>query len=451
MPSREAIDHINKLLGVKLFKTQQAVVYDTHPIIQVKGGWRAGKSFCAADFLITRYWLGERFAIIGADYELCREEFRYLLEFGSKLGIVKDSHFPSRDQCILALSRGGGVKPCIIETKSAKYPERIAAVPYDGALLVEAAQLPFDIFEITQGRLSEKDGWMLMGGTLESEADWYVDKSREYEIPGNVDRGVTYSLAAWENTGAFEGSWDDPRLVRQRELLGLVKFMERYGGVIRPLKGLVLSEFKSTMHTGNYPYNPELPVYIWVDPGRHPSAYACLFVQILNDEVYIFDEIYVQFYNTPQVIQMVLAKPFYSKIVGGAIDISAKQKGEEKKVIWEVWKEDAKLSLDMNKIHVKSGIERISPFFVPHPIHGSVRIHIDKKCVGLISELGGCKSPFAGEGRGAWKKKMDRMGNVQSDEPSERNCDACKALIYGIVAHFGLGPKRKQSSMDYLT
>lgn len=366
------------------------------------------------------------------------------------MGILKDIHFPARDQCTMMLSRGKGVKPTLIETKSAKYPERIASVPYDGMLLVEAAQMPYIIFENSLGRVAQTDGWILMSGTLESESDWYVEKSREYLVSDNADGGATYSLPSWENLTEFPGGFKDPKLQRFYNILGHDKFMERFGGQIRPLKGLVLPEFKYTRHVGKFDYRPGVDVQVWVDPGYYPSAYAVLFVQVIQDEVFIFDEIYVQNVDTPEIITMVAQKPYYRAIVGGAIDIYAKQR-VEKTVIWEQWKDNAqlRLKLDMNKVKVSEGVTRARQFFTPHPLHGTVKIHIDEKCVGLISELGGCKSPFADEGRGAWKKKMDRNGNVLSDEPSKSNCDSSKALIYGLVSQFGLAARKVKSTVSY--
>jgi len=417
MPSKETIDRIIKGIGLELFPEQLEILNDPHRVIQIKGGWRASKSTVSALYLLTRYWLGDYYAIIGADYELCRPEFGYLVEWGYKLGIVRECHFPSKDQCMLKLSRGEGASPAIIETKSAKYPERIAGKAYDGALLVEAAQMSSEIFDITQGRLVERDGWMVMSGTLEVLGDWYVDKAREYALPDNADGGVSYSLPSWANKRIFPGGRNDPKLLQQEASLGKDDFLMRYAGeIVRP-------------------------VYIGVDPGYYPSAYAVMFVQYVNDEVYVIDEVYQQDLITEQILTIVEHKPFYDKIEDGAIDRAAKQRGE--KPVHKQWLKTTGLNLHTTYFQdVTEGVDRLKSFFIPDPVHGNVRIHINRTCKGLISELGGCKSPFADEGRGSWRLKP-------SGKPSEKNCDAIKALIYEVVRMYGLAPRRRGAAVSY--
>lgn len=445
MPSKETIDTINKLLGVELSPEQSPIVYDNHPIILVTGGWQSGKSFVAADYLFTRHYLGSYFGIVGADYDLCRQLFSYVREFGEKARLVKDCHFPARDQCSLTLSRGTDNPPCVIETKSAKYAEKIASKPYDGIIMEEAAQQPEDIFVNAQGRLITKGGWLLMVGTLEADKDWYVDKALEYAVPGNNDNGVRYVLPTWANRKVFPGGRQDPKIVYREKTLGPEKFMQKCGGELISPKNLVLPEFAIRLHVGNFPYNPDWPIFLAVDPGYSPSSYAVLFIQFHDDEVFIVDEIYQQRLVNEQIIQMVTTKPFFQKITDGVIDISAKKKDHEAKdSTWETWRKLSGLTLDFKRIEdVSVGVDRIRPFFLPHPVYNSPRIHIDKSCKGLISELGGCKSPFAEEGRGSWRTRP-------SGKPEDNNCDAAKALIYAIVSHYGLAAKRRASAVSYL-
>lgn len=442
MPGPETINLILKKIEFEAYPEQIEILNDSHRIIQIKGGWRASKSTLAALYLISRYWLGKRFAIIGADYELCRPEFGYLVNWAYKLGIVKECHYPSRDQCSLTLSRTDGASPVIIETKSAKYPERIAGVAYDGIVLAEAAQLSRDIFDIAQGRLVETGGWMMMEGTLEVMGDWFVDKAREYEIPDNLDAGVSYSLPSWVNKAIFPDGENDPKLLQIKSSLGEELYRMRCGGEITVPKDLVLPEFKASLHTGHYPYVKGEPVYIGVDPGYYPSAYAVEFIQYINDEVNIFDEIYEQHFITDQILKLVEDKPFYPAIVGGAIDIAAKQH-QGQAPVYKLWKDKTGLTLDTKRILIQDGVERIRGFFIPNPIHGNVRIHINNTCRGLISELGGCKSPFADEGRGSWRIKPD-------GKPHENNCDAAKAVIYEVVRRFGLAPRRRGPAVSYM-
>ena len=222
--------------------------------------------------------------------------------------------------------------------------------------------------------------------------------------------------------------------------------MERYGGVPIKPKGIVLPEFKTTLHTGNIKIDWNSPVFIGVDPGYDPGVYSVLFMQFIADHIYVFDEIYVQLTGTEQIIAMVNKKPYFKLVEGGAIDIAAKQHHGSKPV-WDVWAHPPEpyfgLRLDSRRISpISDGVNKLRQFMIPHPITHEVQLHIDSSCRGLISELGGCKPPSNIDGGGVWRRKMDKVGNVLSEEPDEKHCHSAKALIYAIVSRYGLGGRQ---------
>lgn len=456
MPGRELNWDVKRLIfdriGYKPTPEQALIHFDEHRIREGVGGWRSGKSKMSSAELVAQHHLGDLFWLIGADYELCREEFGYLVEFFQTLEIIKNLHFPSRDQCKLVLEPVEG-HIINIETKSAKYPERIAAKAPDGIILCEAAQLPPTIFDIVLGRLIEKDGWLFMAGTLETSLDWYAEKFNDYQLEDNPEDGKAWSLPSWSNTGykgcPFPGGRDDAKIKKIELSCPPDLFSERYGGKPVKPKGLVIPEFKTSLHVGSFPIDLEHPIEIGVDPGYHPSAYSVVFLQFIGDDIFVVDEIYQQYKNNAQIILMTQKKPYYERIKGGAIDVTSQYHTSSDKPAYDIWRDTTKLTLDTRTIKpVNDGVERLRTFMLPHPVSGDVQLHIDSKCRGLISEFGGCKSPL--ENRGAWKKKMDKYGNVLSDEPEKTNCDAVKALIYAIVAHYGLVPRGTGDVVSHL-
>ena len=451
MPGRELNWEVKRLIfdriGYEPTPEQAVIHFDEHRLREAVGGWRSGKSKMSSAELVAQHHLGDLFWLIGADYELCRPEFGYLVEYFQKLEVIRNLVFPTRDQCILTLEPVAD-HIIIIETKSAKYPERIAAKAPDGIILCEAAQLPKEIFDISLGRLVEKDGWLFMSGTLETSLDWYADKYKDYQLE-NPEDGKSFSLPSWSNTYVFPQGRDDPKIKKVEASVSPDLFSERYGGKpVRP-KGLVLPEYKTSLHVGHFPVDPEAPIEIGVDPGYHPSAYAVVVLQFIGDDIFVVDEIYHQYKHHDHIILILQKKPYFQRIKGGAIDVSGTYNIGHTKPAFDIWSETAKLTLDSRPIKpVNDGVERLRTFMLPHPVTGDVQLHIDSRCRGLISEFGGCKSPF--EKRGAWKKKMDKYGNVLSDEPEKHNCDAIKALIYAIVAHYGLVPAGTGDLVDHL-
>ncbi len=410
-------------------------------IKEVVGGIRSGKSTVGGAEIIGDYGHGNLYWLLGSDYEMCREEFNYIVDWAHILGIVQNCHYPSRDQCRLILE-----PDIVIETKSAKYPEKIAAKAVRGILMCEAAQMSYDIFLRCIERLTQLDGFLIATGTLETSLDWYSDKWKEYQIPGNTDGGASFSLPSWSNLKIFPGGRQDPKILKAEAILGKERFSERYGGVPIKPKGIVLPEFKTTLHTGHYPVNWDVPIYIGVDPGYDPGVYSVLFLQFIADHIFVVAEIYEQMMGTEQIIAMTNKKPYFKLIEGGAIDIAAKQHHGQKPV-WDIWSHPPEpyfgVRLDSRRIKpINDGVNKLRQFMIPHPITHEVQLHIDSSCRGLISELGGCKPPSNIDGGGVWRRKMDKAGNVLSEEPDEKHCHSAKALIYAVVSRYGLGGRQ---------
>ena len=381
---------------------------------------------------------------MGPDYDQCREEFGYLLRNFEAMGLVKNCHFPNRDQCTLDIA------PNIrIETKSAKYPAKIAGRACDGIVMCEPGQQDYEIFLRCLERIADKDGWLMLAGTLEISSDWFAEKYKEYQNPGNIDGGISYSMPTWGNLAIYPGGRTDPKILQMEASMGVERFQERCGGVPLKPRGVVLPEFKSIMHVGDYRLNPKEEVFLGIDPGYFPSVYAVEFCQFIADEIYVFDEIFEQHMGTDQIVQMVARKPYASLIKGGAIDVASKQHhgSQPDYQIWRTANSDANwggLALDSRQIKpISDGINRLRTFLRPHPLSGLPQVHISSRCRGLLSELGVGKAPEGIEQGGVWRMKMDTKGNVLSSEPEDKHNHATKAWMYATVSKYGLGMQRK--------
>jgi len=446
MPPWELKQLIFDKIGYKPTIGQEPILHDDHRIKQIIGGVRSGKStYAAAELIASPFWLGQLYWLIGADYEQCRPEFAYLERWFTKLGVVKSCQFPSRDRCQLTLA--GGI---VIETKSAKYLERIAGQALDGIIMCEAAQMPYEIFTRSIERLSEKKGWLVLEGTLETSLDWFSDLYKDFQIADNKAGGISFSLPSWSNPYAFEGGRNDPEILRAESICGQDLFMERFGGQPVKPRGLVFPEFKSTLHVGNYPIDHKEPVFIAIDPGWYPSVYAVEVLQFNGAGIYVVDEIYEQHMTTEQICLLIQNKPYFKLVQDGAIDISATQH-QGQKPVYDIWVGMTGLHLNTKRIQpIDDGVNTLRTYLLDPFMHGEPKLHIDRNCKGLISEFGGCKTPLSSEtnpNRGAWKLRMDSKGNVLGGKFEDRNCDAIKALIYGIVSKRGFTTRKRKAGV----
>lgn len=389
----------------------------------VTGGERAGKSKVNAGELLSHWYIehcvpeikGGLFWILAADYESCRGEWEHIVEHFTRLDQIK--HLTkSIDPAQMILK-----DDTTIITKSAKYPEKIATVAPNGILIAEAAQVDYDIFLRARSRLAEKRGWLSMAGTLEEEmyTSWY---SELYELGQsyNALELKSFSIPSWENIIIFPEGRNDPELLSLEQSMTPERFMERFGAIPAPKTGRVVTAFSNAVHVCPCEFVKDLEVEIGVDVG-YRGAYAVVAVQKKAEHLEVIDEVYLQGYVTEDIITICQKKAWWDNVVGGAIDIAGTQH-QGMTSPHEIWLSKGGKSLMFKKVNVDDGIDLLNTHLKQHPVTGQAGIVIDPKARGLISEMGGGKSPV--EGGGTW------MRDKNLNTPLRKNDHACKALIY---------------------
>lgn len=400
----------------------------------VLGGWRGGKSYSGAMDMVGEWPDIGLMWVVGADYDQCRGEggeFDYLADYLAQLNVVSYLSMPKEGQCSMVLGTGGK-----IVTKSAQHPEKLGKEAPDRILVCEVQLLDYATWLRLRARVAEKRGKIWASGTLESSLGWVPELYNRWQID-NPDNARSFSLPSWDNLAVFPGGENDPEIISLRNQFSTDRFLERFGGVPCPPRGLVLKEFRVTLHCGDFAFDDKLPVYLWVDPG-YAKAYAVEVAQIKNDVVYAVDEVYEQGLTTEEVIQVCETRPWWKMVAGGAIDIAGRQHHAGPSAE-EVWRTAGKVILNSQPVGIVDGIDRLRNFLKPNPITGLPSFFVDNRCRGLIAEMGGCPNPI--EGLGKWLYKTDREGRVFSEVPDDKNNHACKAVIYGLVDRFGIGPR----------
>jgi hypothetical protein len=191
-------------------------------------------------------------------------------------------------------------------------------------------------------------------------------------------------------------------------------------------------------------FNPELDVWLGVDPGRaHPYAIeVCQFTS--DDTVQIFDEVYRTGLIDKHAIGLCRQRPWWKNVKGVVMDIAGRQKTvHHERSSAETWEAKTGLPVYTNRVGVEDGISRIDTFLMPDPITERPHLVVNPRCRGLICEMGGGPSPPEVDGVKAWVYPTDDDGNVVRDEPEDRHNDACNALAYLLVHKYGLTKPRK--------
>ena len=416
----------------------------------VSGGEQAGKSTVAAAKLYLSYahdmvkaeeagypppliyWL------VAADYDRTSREFMFCQQYFESLNLV---YRTSKIVNPGFIEIGGGPKSrpitAIIKTKSAKDPRRLAMESPSGVIGCEASQLDLETYWRIMARAGPRRAWVFLAGTFENSLGWYPGLYKAW-LPGTADE-QSFKMPSWSNRGLYPGGRQDPEIMRLERELPEQVFQERICGEPCPPQGLVFKEFRTDAHIKDITWNPDHPVYLWIDPGYN-HAYAVEAAQIINGQVRVFDEIYERGMITTDVIQIAVRKPWWQGQKFGVVDVAAKQHQAMPAVhdIWSARPDEggAGLFLESQPVDIKDGIDRFASLLKIDPITNDPGMVIAPHCRGLLSELGAYPSPFDNQVH-VYHWKTDNNGNVIGENPEDRYNDGIKAVTYGLVNYFG--------------
>ena len=442
MPNEEQQRFIFDKLKYRPSSEQWDIHKSQSRIRLVAGGERGGKSKSSAYDLLSRFYEGQLYWLVAADYERTRAEYDYICEGLEKLGWNYTATKQVDPGCI---DVAGGFT---IETKSAKDPRKIAMKAPDGILGCEASQLDYETFLRLRGRIAEKRGWMLLSGTFETSLGWFPELYQR-GLAGNDEGLQSFSLPTWSNLAIYPGGREDPEIKLLEAASSEEWFLERYGGKPCPPKGRVIHEFQTHIHTGTgdaFEFDPTEMAYLWIDPG-YAHFYAVEVAQKKGNEIYIVDEIFEKGLVTDEIITICKQKPWWNRVIGGAIDVAGTQH-QAMRAPTEIWASHAGVGLRSQRVKIEDGIERMKSLLKVNPLTGRPALFINSKCKGLISELGGCPNPHTGQ-TAVYQWRTDREGNIIGDVPEDKNCDAVKATIYGLVDLVGYSMIKKKPKVIF--
>jgi hypothetical protein len=137
-------------------------------------------------------------------------------------------------------------------------------------------------------------------------------------------------------------------------------FAERVGAVPYKPQGLVFKRF-GPEHIGAFPYNPDWPIELAVDPGQH--TYAIEVVQWSGEIVRVIDEIYVHDTIAQDIIPLAMARPWWPHIKqnAGVIDNAGKQHNANKSAGRDLARRGGRLPPQLTYVFIDDGINAHAP------------------------------------------------------------------------------------------
>ena len=424
-----------KRVGFDPTPEQAAILGDSHRVKLVAGGERAGKSRVAGAYALPRTLDADLIWLIAADYRLSLAEFGYIHDDLVNLGMLAKASIPQNEYQPRSLMTKWG---CEVRTLTAADESKIGMLAPDGVILAEAANLSYSIYLRVRARVAEKRGWVFMEGTFEKAEDWYVELWEDWK-GGTDEDEISFSLPTWSNRAIFPGGFDDPEIQALKRLLSDTRFYERHGGIPSPPSTAVFPEFRHEHHVGLYPYDPNRPVELAIDPG-YAGAYAVVALQWDNARTYAIDAIYEQGKGTPEIIKIARERPWWPAVNpkrGGVIDIAGKQHQGMRSHV-EMWAEHpsnggAGIYLQSIYVPIEDGIERYRSF-LNDPVTGNPRLFYNADTTG----------PAVKEHK-LYRYPEDKAGRAQRERPIDRDNHAIKAVTYWLVSRYGFVKSKPKS------
>lgn len=391
----------------------------------VMGGERGGKSrFTAEELLIWGLVSDAKdfFWIVGPDYYLSRPEIEHLMTSADAMGMLDTKSVSMPQEGVWTCRLRTGV---VYQTRTSADVQKLAGKAPTGVAMVEAGQQPYESYLRLRGRVAEARGPLVLSGTMESTERWYPDLFSRWKAP-NIEGGMSFSLPTWSNTAIFPEGRQDPEILALEAAFPADVFQERFGAVPCKSPELVFPEFDYTVHVDEYPYQPGVPVRLWVDPG-YASAYAVVVVQIIGENVYQIDEVYGVRKTAQEVITECQERPWWGDVVSpGVIDLAGRQhQGMDSHE--EIWLKEAGLHMVSQPVGIPDGILRHRTFLM-NPGTKKPRLYHHHTCEHTIREYG------------LYKYRRGLDGRPVREDPIDANNHAMKALAYGLVASFGYVP-----------
>ena len=461
-----------KLIGFEPTGEEQAAILRCRKRYKlVAGGEQSGKSYCAsADFIIhffedrqarpgepLLYWL------VAADYDRTKAEFNYIADFLTRLGFHVDPSKVVNPGLIEVRVSKKDEKPfCRIETKSGKDPRTLSMFAPNGIIGCESSQLDLDTYFKCLARLAPKNGWFHMAGTFEGSLGWYPGLAKAWSF--GTQNEQSFRLPATTNWHLYPQGIETPTLKRLREDARTgysdAFFLERIMGIASPPKNIVFDEFRPDIHIRDLEYDPFLPVIICHDPG-YSHANAIEILQVQQEQVCVIDEIWRHGVGTTDLIGVCMKRPWWKGEKSLVIDPHYATQHQGDRSVAEIWLALTGLVNTAVRVKIAAGTERMKTYLKVDVLSGKPGIVFNGRlrpdeatgamrptCAGVLSELGAYPSPLDGQTH-VYSNKVDAEGNVTGDGPVDRFNDGCKAIIYGLVAEFGL--VQDEGNAEYVT
>ena len=421
-------------------------------LLVVVGGERAGKSEGTEKEIISRwFWCkGKRIGFAAQKYDGTRREMEYLAQYLKTLGMLEGTPTMPKSGKWVITGKDGTVAESI-SLQDGTDELTATGDAFDIIALVEAGHLTQEALTAALGRTMETRGLVIISGTLLDSFGWHADiySTCKAGPEHNAYEGAAFSWPTWFNKALFPGGEQDPEIQRMRATMPKDIFGRRVAAEVVASPARIFPEFDTAVHAQAVPYDPKLPVTLWLDAGYYPSHYTVIPVQFVEEQVVApdgdivtlemvnqIDEIWVNHTGHRAVYEMCKEREWWemvTRIVGGHETKQHDASGKTTQKLWQSFAREDGHALPFrvfNAGKVLDGVSRIRTFLID-PMIEVPRYRYDKaKCVGTPEEFH------------KYSRKTNQRREVTSEQPADANNDIMDCLRNGLVERYGFVARR---------
>ena len=392
-------------------------------------GRRWGKSHsCAKEIEVMLTQPNKMIWNVAPNYNTSEKIFRLVYEDLVIKKKFKPSMYSAREQ-ILKFEWSEGVSE--FRGKSAEHPTGLIGEGCDLVVVDEASKIPNfkRIWEMyLRPTLSDKKSRAIFISTPDGFSNHFYEL---YQLGSNKKNNNWFSLnsPSYDNAYSFPLGKSDPDLIEARNTLSKEVYRQEYEAKFTSLSGAVYGDFDRELNSGDYEYDPHLPVHLGIDFGfRQP---ACIFAQtkMIDDEMHIFiiDElIHITNINDQDFFELIKNKKYtIGKCFGDPAGYQMQSSvGMGSAHIFRREMNKTIMSLrDKTSRSIASGINHVRSFILS--ADNRRKLHINSKCVGLIEDLESYRYP---DDEGKSLKELPLK-----DGYHDHSMDALRYLLVNLV------------------
>lgn len=370
------------------------------------------------------------FWITGPEYTDSEKEFRVfwndLERLGAKHYFDRPGTYNNPESGDMVVSMFGG--KFLVHAKSAKYPSTLVGEGLSGVVMAEAAKLKRSVWtKYIRPTLADFKGWSLWLSTPEGKNQFYEQWQRGQD-PAQT-QWASWRMPSWTNPIVFPDGINDPEIHEMRDEMSEEMFNQEVGADFAEFVGRVFKDFDEEIHVTDIEYNPSLPLYGACDYGwTNPFVWLVIQVDVW-DNVYVLGEYRAVRKDINDIARELKAwspaanaVKFYPDPAGPG-DTAVLEKVLKAKPVTSTGGE-LRWRLELIRQHLKLVPEHLED---GHP-DKKPRLFIDRKCTGLIQEMGDYRYP---------ENKSEVRPN--KEEPMDKDDHGPEALGRFMRGYYG-GP-----------